>query len=83
MVVSGKVQGVCFRNNTRKKALQLTIAGWVKNNTNGTVELEATGAEENIEQLIKWLHRGPLLARVEQVKVTRCDLKTFAGFSIN
>ncbi|EKD78109.1 MAG: hypothetical protein ACD_42C00040G0003 [uncultured bacterium] len=65
--VHGKVQGVFYREGTRKKARSLNITGWVKNNDDGTVELFACGDSEKIKNLIEWLWRGPLLARVEKV----------------
>ena len=81
-IISGRVQGVFFRDNTRTQALALSISGWVRNNPNGTVELEATGEADNIEKLIEWLHQGPPLARVSGVNVTDIELQSFTDFSI-
>lgn len=65
--VSGKVQGVFYRESTKQMAQSLSITGWVKNNTDGTVELIACGTPENIEKLVSWLHQGPPAARVTDV----------------
>ena len=51
-IISGKVQGVFYREGTRQKAESLNITGWVKNNNDDTVELVACGSEENINNLI-------------------------------
>jgi len=56
--VSGKVQGVWFRDSTRKEAVKLNVVGWVMNKPEGTVYLEAEGEEEQLNQLIKWLKSG-------------------------
>lgn len=69
-IVTGRVQGVFFRDNTQKQALELNIQGWVRNKSDGSVELIAKGDEENIEKLITWLHHGPKMARVDDLSVS-------------
>lgn len=66
--VSGKVQGVWFRAATREQALRLALCGHARNLANGDVEVVAIGAEEAIAELEAWLHRGPPLARVNEVR---------------
>ena len=66
-IISGKVQGVFYREGTRQKAESLNITGWVKNNNDDTVELVACGSEENINNLIAWLWQGPPRAEVTDV----------------
>lgn len=66
-IISGRVQGVFYRENTRKKAMALNITGWVKNNADNTVELHACGDEEKIKIFIDWLWKGSLLAKVTNV----------------
>jgi acylphosphatase len=78
MRVSGLVQGVCYRAETAERAGELGLTGWVRNCADGTVELEAEGPEDRIEQLIAWCRRGPPAARVTDVAVdwrdsTRAD----------
>jgi acylphosphatase len=67
--VFGKVQGVWFRDSTRKEAAKLDVVGWVKNMPDGTVYLEAEGEEEQLNQLRKWLHVGSHYSRVDDVDI--------------
>lgn len=67
--VSGKVQGVWFRDSTRKEAVKLNVVGWVMNKPDGTVYLEAEGEEEQLNQLIKWLNVGSRYSRVDNVEI--------------
>ena len=67
--VSGKVQGVWFRDFTRKEATKLNVVGWVKNMPDGTVYLEAEGEEEQLNHLEKWLHVGSPMSRVNRIEV--------------
>lgn len=81
--ISGHVQGVWFRANTRDKAEQLGLTGWVKNTYNGNVEAVFEGDEEIINEIIAWCHKGPSLANVSNVKVDFKDYTgEFQGFSI-
>lgn len=66
-VVSGRVQGVGFRWWTRREAQALALVGTVRNRTDGTVEVVATGDERALRELETRLHRGPLAARVTRV----------------
>jgi len=65
--VSGRVQGVWFRDSTRREAERLGITGYAINLPDGNVEVLAWGLQEAIELLEAWLHEGPPLARVERV----------------
>lgn len=65
--VSGKVQGVYFRHSTRIEAKRLGLRGSIRNLPDGSVEVLAHGAPPAVEALRLWLHRGPALARVEDV----------------
>lgn len=67
--VSGRVQGVFFRQNTRKKARELGISGWVKNLSDGRVEALMEGEKDKVENLIEWLRKGPIIARVDGIEV--------------
>lgn len=73
MQVYGKVQGVFFRASTQKKARELGLTGFVQNEPDGTVYLEAEGDPETIKQLEAWAHHGPERARVEKVEVKELD----------
>jgi len=68
--VSGFVQGVFFRDHTRRWASSLGLTGWVKNLWDGRVEVVAEGDQEKIEALLARLKEGPPSARVEKVDVT-------------
>ena len=83
LLVSGRVQGVCFRAWTRDKARKLGICGWVRNKSNGEVEALLQGGEEAVAELIQLLHTGPELALVESIRVE--DLgssETYQSFEI-
>lgn len=81
--VSGKVQGVFFRSSTRDKALELGIAGWVRNLGDGRVEAVFEGEQENIEKMVEWCRSGPPYAQVEKVEIVPEDYKgEFKGFAI-
>jgi acylphosphatase len=68
--ISGKVQGVFFRQSTLEVAQQLGLRGWVKNLPTGEVQALAEGPEEQVEALIQFCHQGPPLALVTHVEVT-------------
>jgi len=67
-LVSGRVQGVWFRAATRERALALQLQGVARNLRDGSVEVLATGADENLDALEKWLWQGPPLAKVSAVQ---------------
>lgn len=69
IVVQGRVQGVFFRQETKSKAQEFGLLGWVKNEDDGTVKIVAEGEGEKIKELIKWLRVGPRFARVDEVKI--------------
>ena len=66
-LVSGKVQGVCFRANTQEQARHLGLRGYVRNLPDGRVEVLAAGADGALEALAEWLWQGPPLSRVDAV----------------
>jgi acylphosphatase len=76
--VHGRVQGVFFRSSTQEKAEELSLTGFVQNEPDGTVYLEAEGDTEALQMLEAWLHIGPIRARVEKVEVK--ELEELAGF---
>lgn len=81
--VSGRVQGVFFRSNTRAKAQELGIKGWVRNLEDGRVEAVFEGDKEVVEKMIQWCRKGPAYARVEKVDMIIEDYKgEFNGFGI-
>jgi acylphosphatase len=68
--VIGKVQGVYFRHSTRAQAERLGLRGFARNLPDGSVEVLAHGSPAALEELRRWLQRGPELARVEAVRET-------------
>ena len=71
LIVEGRVQGVWFRDSTRRQAQQLGVYGWVRNCPDGTVEVLAEGPEEDVRRLVAWCHRGPSAAKVSHVHENR------------
>lgn len=69
VTISGRVQGVSFRANTRNKARSLGVTGWVKNLSTGGVKAVFEGDEEDVKELVNWCQTGPPMARVEDVDV--------------
>ncbi len=67
--ISGKVQGVFFREYTRNKAQSLGIKGWVRNLRDGRVEAIFEGEKEKVEEIISWCHKGSPYSKVEKVEV--------------
>jgi acylphosphatase len=67
--VEGAVQGVGFRYFVRRQAMRLGLAGWVRNKDDGSVEAEAVGSAERLEEFEVELRRGPAYASVRNLKV--------------
>lgn len=81
--VSGRVQGVFFRDNTCRKARELGITGWVKNLPDGKVEAIFEGEEEKIKEMVEWTKRGPVFAKVNNLNVEWQEYKgEFKDFEI-
>ena len=70
LIIEGRVQGVWFRDSTRREAVSLGVSGWVKNRPDGTVEVLAEGPEDTVKKLVAWCHHGPSAARVSRVHET-------------
>ena len=68
LVVRGRVQGVYFRASAQREARQLGLTGWVKNRTDGAVELLAEGEEDQVKDFLAWAQHGPSTARVDKVE---------------
>ena len=80
--VHGRVQGVWFRDSTRREATRLGISGHAINLPDGNVEVLACGPAPQLDELEAWLHQGPPLARVTKVERRSVDLAAPAGFTI-
>ncbi len=71
--ISGRVQGVFFRESTRHIATELKLTGGVRNLGDGRVEVQVAGDDEAVQFLIKWLETGPKLAKVTTIKVLELE----------
>ena len=80
--VFGRVQGVWFRKYTSDKAIELDLKGFVKNQLDGSVYIEATGEYEMVEALINWCHDGSPLSNVDDVIVVDIDVEHKNPFTI-
>lgn len=82
VLISGRVQGVFFRSETRDVAQSLGLGGWVRNLPDGSVEAVFEGKKEAVEKAIEWCRRGPSLAQVKDVQVDWERPEGEAGFVI-
>jgi acylphosphatase len=80
--ISGKVQGVFYRASTKESADRLGIKGFVRNEGNGDVYIEAEGEEGQLKLFLEWCQRGPTRARVENVEVVESSLVNFLLFEV-
>ena len=76
VIVSGRVQGVFFRMETKRAAEQRDVSGWVRNQTDGTVEAVFEGDRERVVSMIEWCKKGPPISRVKSVNVS---WETYSG----
>ncbi|MFT4235489.1 MAG: acylphosphatase [Microbacterium sp.] len=77
--VHGLVQGVGFRYSTAREAQRLSLAGWVKNLLDGSVETEIVGAPDALDHMVAWLRHGPSSARVDRIEVSELEPRTDSG----
>ena len=80
--VTGRVQGVCFRVSTQAQANLYRLTGWVRNTSDGRVELMAFGDEQQLDKLNHWLKSGPNMAQVTNLACERIDFQDFEDFSV-
>lgn len=81
-LITGKVQGVFYRQTTLEKAKALGVTGWVRNLPNGSVECVLCGDEDAVQSLCDWLWLGPESAKVTDVQINDHDLEAFQEFTI-
>jgi acylphosphatase len=82
--VSGRVQGVYFRQNTKQVATRHRVTGWVRNLPDGRVEAVFEGDEMAVNEVIEWCHVGPPKASVQDVSVKfQRYTGEFADFNVN
>ena len=80
--ISGRVQGVWYRGSMQKKARELGLSGFVKNEPNGTVYAEVEGEENILKELIKWCEKGSELAIVKNVEFEEGEIVNYNSFDI-
>lgn len=82
MEISGRVQGVFFRDSLRREASRAGVAGWARNTRDGTVEAVLEGEPEAVERVIEWARRGPSRAEVVDVEVSEAEPSGLQGFEV-
>ena len=82
MIVRGLVQGVFFRDSTRRLAQRHGVAGWAANRWDGAVEAVFEGEPEAVERLVAFSREGPRGARVDSVEVTDEEPEGLLGFAV-
>ena len=81
-MVSGRVQGVFFRDTARRRAESAGVAGWVRNTPDGSVEAVFEGDPEPVEDLVEFCRRGPSRAEVASVDVIEEPPEGLSGFEV-
>ncbi|PWS27268.1 acylphosphatase [Pedobacter yonginense] len=82
IIITGKVQGVGFRETTKIIANQMSVNGFVRNEKDGSVYIEAEADELFLEEFVNWCHEGPDRARVEDVHYTEAEVKNYRNFEV-
>jgi len=83
VIIKGRVQGVFFRDYTRKRALLFHLTGWVRNLPNGSVEALFCGDEKMISKMLNWLKQGSPQSRVDDIKADNMQItEIFSTFEI-
>lgn len=82
VIVKGRVQNVWFRDSCRAEAVARGVAGWVRNQADGTLEAAFEGSPPAVDQMISWCHKGPPRARVDSVEVIAEAVLDEAEFAV-
>ena len=82
LVVRGQVQGVFFRDSTRRRADSLGVAGWAANRADGAVEVVLEGPPDAVETVAEFARRGPSRARVDSVDDSEEEPEGLTGFTV-
>ena len=81
-MVSGRVQGVFFRDSTRRRADAAGVSGWVRNKPDGTVEAVFEGEPGAVEELVEFCRRGPGRAEVASIEVSEEEPEGLSSFEV-
>jgi acylphosphatase len=82
VLVSGRVQGVAYRANTRETVAEYDVEGWVRNLDDGRVEAVFEGPQDEVEEMVEWCETGSPAARVDDVEVEYSEPKGASGFRV-
>jgi acylphosphatase len=82
VIVRGRVQGVYFRDSCRRVALEAGVAGWVRNELDGTVAAHLEGSAAGVDRVVEWMRNGPPHAVVDDVAVAAVAPVGVAGFAV-
>ncbi len=80
--IYGKVQMVGFRINAKRKALKIGLAGFIRNEPDGSVCIEAEGSEKDLQEFLQWCRKGPLLAQIENLEKEEGELEGYGEFEV-
>lgn len=80
--IIGKVQGVYYRASTKQKADELRVRGFVRNQPDGSVYIEAEASNEVLQKFMDWCWQGPERAQVQQVETSEAPLQNFTEFEV-
>lgn len=82
VLAAGRVQGVFFREESRRRAVEAGVAGWARNRDDGRFEACFEGDEDAVDGLVTWCRAGPSAARVDEVQVVEEDPRGEQGFEV-
>lgn len=82
LTITGRVQGVGYRDWTRREAVRLGLCGWVRNRPDGSVEALLQGGPDSLTRMLEACHHGPPAARVTGVGIDEVEAPALAGFDI-
>jgi acylphosphatase len=82
ITITGKVQGVYYRASAKQKADELRVKGFVHNQPDGSVYIEAEASNEVLQKFMEWCWQGPERAQVQQVETSEAALQNFAEFEM-
>jgi acylphosphatase len=82
VVIHGRVQGVFFRDSTRREAERAGAAGWVRNRSDGAVEVVFEGDEGTVRRMVEFVSHGPGRAEVERVEEVDEEPEGLSGFEV-
>ena len=81
-MIHGRVQGVFFRDTTRRRAAERGVSGWVRNNPDGTVEAVFEGEADAVDAMVRFAREGPRGAIVERVDMIEEEPEGLSGFGV-